>query len=91
MNHAQAVLGFHVLTGFHQISRFSGKTKLSRWKLLLKADNNIVNALSRLGTDENLPDLVKLSTLERFMVNTYGVCYIFFKANSTGYSYSLLP
>ena len=32
VKHAQAILGFHVLTSCDQISRFSGKTKLSWWK-----------------------------------------------------------
>ena len=91
VNHAQAILGFHVLTGCDQIGQFSGKTKRTWRKSFLKADNNILNALSRLGTDENLPDLVTLSTLERFVVNTYGMCYTLIKANSRGYSYSLPP
>ena len=91
VNHAQAILGFHVLTGCDQIGRFSGKTKLSWWKSFLKADNNILNALSRLGTDEHLQDLVILSILECFVVNTYAMCYALFKANSTWYSYSLPP
>ena len=89
MNHAQAILGFHVLTGCDQIGRFSGKTKLSWWKSFLKADNNILIALSQLGTDENLSDLVTLSTLGCFVVNTYGMGYTLFKANSTEYTYSL--
>ena len=86
---AQAICGFHILTDCDQISQFYEKTKLSWWKSFLKADNNILNTLSQLGTNENLPVLVSLSTLERFLVNTYGMCYALFKVNSTGYSYSL--
>ena len=37
------------------MARFSGKTKLSWWESFLKADHNNLNALSRLRTDENLP------------------------------------
>ena len=89
MNHVQAILSFHVLTGCHQIGQFSGKTKLSWWKSFLKAHNNILNALSRLEIDQNLPNLVTLSTLEPFMVNTYGMSYTLLKANSNRYTYSL--
>ena len=72
-NRAQAILGFHVLTGCDQIGRFFGKSKLSWWKSFLKSDNNILNALSQLGIDEPLPELVTLDNLERFVVNTYGM------------------
>lgn len=75
VNHAQAILSFHVLTSCDQICQLSGKTKLLFWKSFLKADNNIFKALSRLGTDESLRDLVTLSKLECFMLNTYGRCY----------------
>ena len=91
MNHAQAILRFHVMTGCDQIGRSSGKAKLSWWKSFLKADDNIFNALSRLVTDQNLPGLVTLSTLDPFVMNTYGMCYVLFKVNSSGYSYSLSP
>ena len=79
VNHTQAILGFHILRGCDQIGRFSGKPKLLWWKSFLKADNNILNALSWLGTDENLSDRVTLSTLERFVVNTYDMCDTLFK------------
>lgn len=74
VKHAQAILGFHVLTSCDQIGQFSGKTKLFLWKSFFKADKNILKALSPLETDENLWDLVTLSKLERFMVSTYGMC-----------------
>ena len=88
MNHVQAsYLGFPCYCD--QIGQFSGKTNLSWWKSFLKADN-ILNALSQLEIDQNLPNLITLSTLEPFMVNPYGMSYTLFKANSNRYTYSLL-
>ena len=81
MNHVQASY-----LGFPCSDRLW--SNLSWWKSFLKADN-ILNALSQLEIDQNLPNLIKLSTLEPFVVNTYGMSYTLFKANSNRYTYSL--
>ena len=67
-----AILGFHVLTGCDQIGRFSGKSKTTWWKSFMKADGEILQALSCLGDSETIPDLLTLENIERFVVNTYG-------------------
>ena len=67
-----AILGFHVLTGCDQIGRFSGKSKITWWKSYMKADDDILQALSCLGDSETLPNLYTLENVARFLVNTYG-------------------
>ena len=68
---AKAILGFHVFTGCDQIGRFSGKGKLTWWKEFLKSDDAILTALTQLGNGEQLPSLITLEDIERFVVNTY--------------------
>ena len=46
-----AILGFHAFTGRDQISRFTGKSKLTCWKVFKSASENILKAFSLLGTD----------------------------------------
>ncbi|XP_066928999.1 uncharacterized protein [Clytia hemisphaerica] len=69
---AQAILGFHVLTGCDQIGRFSGKSKTTCWNEFFNSDSSILSALANLGIGEDLPDLNTLDQIERFVVNIYG-------------------
>ena len=66
-----SILGFHVFTGCYQIGRFSGKAKLTWWKEFLKSDDAVLTALTQLGNGEQLPSLITLEDIERFVVNTY--------------------
>ena len=68
---SSAILGFHVLTGCDQISSSSGKAKTTWWKSFMKADEDILHALSRLGDSDTIPDLLTLENIERYVVNTY--------------------
>lgn len=49
INHARALLGFHVFTGCDQTGRFAKKSKQFWWKEFRKADENTLNALAQLG------------------------------------------
>ena len=68
---AKVILGFHVFIGCDQIGRFSGKAKLTWWKEFLKSDDAVLIALTQLGNGEQLPSLITLEDIERFVVNTY--------------------
>ena len=67
---AKAILGFHVFTGCDQNGRFYGKAKLTCWKEFFKSDV-IFTALTQLGNGEQLPSLITLENIERFVVKTY--------------------
>ena len=68
---AKAILGFHVFTGCDQIGRFSGKAKPTWWKEFLKSEYAVLTALTQLGNGEQLPSMITLEEIERFVVNTY--------------------
>ena len=67
---AKAILGFHVFTGCDQNGRFYGKAKLTCWKEFFKSDV-VLTALTQLGNGEQLPSLITLENIERFVVKTY--------------------
>ena len=60
-----AILGFHVFTGCDQRGRFSGKTKLSRWKSFRATYAEILEALSSLRSSI-LPDDITIENMDRF-------------------------
>lgn len=66
-----AILGFHTFTGCDQIGRFNGKSKSTCWSSFIKSSDDILEAFSRLGASENLPDLQTIEALERFIINLY--------------------
>ena len=68
---AKVILGFHVFIGCDQIGRFSGKAKLTWWKEFLKSNDAVLIALTQLGNGEQLPSLITLEDIERFVANTY--------------------
>ena len=67
----KAILGFHVFTENDQIARSSGKAKLTTWKEFLKSDDAVLTGLTQLDNGEQLPNLITLENIERFVVNTY--------------------
>ncbi|XP_057300399.1 uncharacterized protein LOC130631667 [Hydractinia symbiolongicarpus] len=69
--HAKAILGFHTFTGCDQTGRFNKKSKSAWLKIYLQADNEVVLALSTLGSTVELPNLETLESLERFVVSMY--------------------
>ena len=69
---AEAILGFHVLTGCDQIGRFSGKSKSSWWQEFLKCNEDALIALAKLGDEEVLPSFSTLDNIERLVVAVYG-------------------
>ena len=48
-NRAEALLGFHTLTGCDQTGKFNGKSKSFWWKNFMEADTQFLDALSMLG------------------------------------------
>ena len=68
---ANSILGFHTFTGCDQTGRFNGKSKSSWWKIFMKADDRILDALSQLGLGETLPNLDTLQALQYFVVQAY--------------------
>ena len=69
---AEAILGFHVLTGCDQIGHFSGKSKSSWWQEFLKCNEDALIALAKLSDEEVLPSLSTLNNIERLIVAVYG-------------------
>ena len=67
----KAILGFHVFAESDQIGRSSGKAKLTWWKQFLKSDDPVLTGLTQLDNGEQLPSLITLENIERFVVNTY--------------------
>ena len=52
---AFALLNFHALTGFDISRKFAGRTKDSCFKAFLSCDDEILDALAMLGSDNDLP------------------------------------
>lgn len=69
---ARALLGFHTFTGCDQIGRFNGKSKTAWWKLFMKIDESVINALATLGNTVSLPNIQTLEHIERFVALQYG-------------------
>ena len=51
---AEAILGFHVLTGCNQIGCFSGKSKSSWWREFLKCNEDALIDLAKLGDGRSI-------------------------------------
>ena len=66
----KALPGFHAFSGCDQISTISGKSKVSCWKKLKKAERSVLDAFSSLGTTDTIPDDIYM-TLERFVCQLY--------------------
>ena len=69
---AKAILGFHTITRCDQTGRFTGKSKSTWWKIFMKADSPIIDALCKLGVNEALPVLETLESMGKFVVKLYG-------------------
>ena len=63
---ASALLGFHALTGSDTSGKFAGRTKDSCFKAFLSCDDEIMDALAMLGSNNNLPTDACFQ-LERFV------------------------
>ena len=63
---ASALLGFHALTGSDMSGKFAGRTKDSCFKAFMSCDDEILDALEMLGSDNDLPTDA-CSQLERFV------------------------
>ena len=50
--HRQSLLGFHAFTSCDTTSKFAGKTKLTCWRTLMKADQSVIRAFEKLGDEE---------------------------------------
>jgi len=53
---ASALPGFHVLSGCDQTGTFCGKSKISCWNTLQKADGDIVRAFGNLGNTPSIQE-----------------------------------
>ena len=62
----KALPGFHAFSGCDQTGTISGKSKVSYWNALKKADRSVLDAFSSLGTTDTIPDDIYM-TLERFV------------------------
>ena len=67
---ASALLGFHALTGSDMSGKFAGRTKDSCFKAFMSCDDEILDALAMLGSDNDLPTDA-WSQLERFVCILY--------------------
>ncbi len=67
---ASALLGFHALTGSDVSGRFAGRTKDSCFKAFMHCDDEILDALAMLGSDNYLTTDT-CSQLERFVCILY--------------------
>ena len=67
---ASALLGFHALTGSDISGKFAGRTKDSCFKAFLSCDDEILDALAMLGSDNDLPTDACFQ-LERFVCILY--------------------
>ena len=69
--HTSAMIGFHAFTGTDMSGRFAGRSKDSCFKVFLKCDCKILDALCSLGQDSDpLPPEV-CAQLERFVCLIY--------------------
>ena len=51
---ANALLGFHAITGCDQTGRFNGKTKGFWWKHFINTEPDVIEALAELGKDRQI-------------------------------------
>ena len=66
----KALPGFHAFSGCDQTGTISGKSKVSCWNTLKKAERSVLDAFSSLGTTDTIPDDIYM-TLERFVCQLY--------------------
>ena len=67
--HAEAIIGFHALTGSDMSGRFAGRTKEWCFKAFLACDDDILDALESLGHQDLSQDVY--DQLERFTCQLY--------------------
>ena len=65
------ILGFHTFTGCDQIGRFNGKSKATCWSSFIKSSDKILEAFSKLGSSERLPDLETVEAVEKYIISVY--------------------
>ena len=63
------------ILGCDQIGRFNAKSKSSCWNTFMKTDEDVLLSLSKLGNNEDLPNLETLENLERFVVQYTSLRY----------------
>ncbi|CAH3151769.1 unnamed protein product, partial [Porites lobata] len=61
-----ALPAFHAITGADNTGSLSGKGKVSCWKAFLEADDSVLNALAKLGREEEPGTDIKVG-IERFV------------------------
>ena len=66
----KALPGFHAFSGCDQTGNICGKSKVSCWNTLKKAERPILDAFSSLGTSDTISDDVYMK-LERFVCQLY--------------------
>ena len=66
----KALPGFHAFSGCDQTGTLSGKSKVSCWNTLKKAERSVPDAFPRLGTTNTIPDDIYM-TLDRFVCQLY--------------------
>ena len=62
----KALPGFHAFSGCDQTGTISGKSKVSCWNTLKKAERSVLDGFSSLGTTDTIPDDIYMM-LERFV------------------------
>ena len=65
-----ALPAFHAITGADNTGSLSGKGKVSCWKAFLEADDSVLNALAKLGREEEPGTDIKVG-IERFVCQLY--------------------
>ena len=65
-----ALPGFHAFRGCDQTDTICGKSKISRWNALKKADEQVLEAFARLGSSADVEDGVS-RMLELYMCRLY--------------------
>ena len=65
-----ALPAFHAITGADNTGSLSGKGKVSCWKAFLEADDSVLNALAKLGREEEPGTDIKVG-IKRFVCQLY--------------------
>ena len=66
----KALPGFHAFSGCDQTGTISGKSEVSYWNTLKKAERSVLDAFSSLRTTDTIQDDIYM-TLERFVCQFY--------------------
>ena len=69
---ANALLGFHALSGCDYTGSFFGKSKQTCWNALMKCDEDIVNSLSNLGNSLSIVE-TDMCNIEKLICQIYAV------------------